>query len=250
MKIYVCKNYEEMSNLAAEYLVKQIEVKSNSVLGLATGSTPLAMYQKLIEKYQKKLVSFKNVISFNLDEYIGLDKNNENSYYTFMHENFFDKIDIKEENINIPDGNANDFSKSASDYENKIKDCGGIDLQVLGIGNNAHIGFNEPTDEFSKDTDLVELTESTILANSRFFDSEEDVPKKAISMGIGSIMRAKKILLLASGEKKAQAIYNTVKGPVKPEIPASILQFHKDVVLILDEKAASLLDENSYKKVV
>ncbi|SEN63793.1 glucosamine-6-phosphate deaminase [Peptostreptococcus russellii] len=249
MKIYVCKNYEKMSALAANYVAAQVLMKPESVLGLATGSTPIGMYEELVDKYQNEGISFKDVTTFNLDEYINLPKENENSYYTFMHDNLFDKIDVKEENINIPDGNVEDFETYSKEFENKIKECGGIDIQVLGIGNNAHIGFNEPDDHFSNTTGVVKLTESTILANSRFFDSEEEVPKKAISMGIGTIVRTKKILLLASGKGKAEAIYKTVCGPVKPEVPASILQFHNDVVVIIDEEAASLLDESIYERV-
>lgn len=249
MKIYVCKNYEKMSAFAANYVAAQVVIKPDSVLGLATGSTPIGMYNELVNKYQSGGISFKNVITFNLDEYIDLPKENENSYYTFMHENLFDKIDIREENINIPDGNAKDFETYSNEFENKIQECGGIDLQVLGIGNNAHIGFNEPADNFSNSTDVVDLTESTILANSRFFKSEEEVPKKAISMGIGSIVRSKKIILLASGKVKAEAIYKTVNEPVKPQVPASILQFHKDVIVVIDEDAASLLEESTYERV-
>ena len=249
MKIYVCKNYEKMSAFAANYVAAQVVIKPDSVLGLATGSTPIGMYNELVNKYKNEGISFKNITTFNLDEYIDLPKENENSYYTFMHENLFDKIDIREENINIPDGNAKDFETYSKKFENKIQECGGIDLQVLGIGNNAHIGFNEPADNFSNSTDVVELTESTILANSRFFESEEEVPKKAISMGIGSIVRSKKIILLASGKGKAEAIYKTVNGPVKPQVPASILQFHKDVIVVIDEDAASLLEESTYERV-
>ncbi len=249
MKVYVCKNYEKMSAFAANYLAAQVIIKPNSVLGLATGSTPIGMYKELVAKYQNEGISFKNVTTFNLDEYIDLPKENENSYYTFMHENLFDKVDIKEENINIPDGSVENFEVYSKEFENKIQKCGGIDLQVLGIGNNAHIGFNEPGDTFSNSTSVVELTESTILANSRFFESEDEVPKKAISMGIGSIMRAKKIILLASGKGKAEAIHKTVNGEVKPGVPASILQFHRDVVLVIDEDAASLLEESSYERV-
>ena len=249
MKIYVCKDYEKMSEFAANYVAAQVVINPESVLGLATGSTPIGMYNELVNKYNNAGISFKDVTTFNLDEYVNLPKDNENSYYTFMHNNLFDKIDVKEENINIPDGNAADFDSYSKEYEKKIEKCGGIDLQVLGIGNNAHIGFNEPAEYFSKNTGIVNLTESTISANSRFFDSEEEVPKKAISMGIGTIFRAKKIILLASGKGKAEAINSTVNGKVEPGVPASILQFHKDVVIVVDEDAASLLDESSYERV-
>lgn len=249
MRIYVCKDYERMSKIAANYLAAQVTIKPDSVLGLATGSTPVGMYKELVRMYEDKSISFKEVTTFNLDEYINLPKENENSYYTFMHTNLFDKIDIKEENINIPDGNAKDFDVYAKEYEKAIAHHGGVDLQVLGIGNNAHIGFNEPNSTFSKYTGVVDLTESTISANSRFFDSIDEVPKKAISMGIGTIFKAKKILLLASGKAKAEAINNTVNGPINPNVPASILQLHDDVLLVVDEEAASLLDEKSYERV-
>lgn len=249
MKIYVCKDYKKMSEVAANHVAAQVVVKPESVLGLATGSTPIGMYEELVEKYNNNIISFKDVTTFNLDEYIGLPKENENSYYTFMHENLFDKIDVKEENINIPDGNVEDFDSYSQKYERKIKASGGIDLQVLGIGQNGHIGFNEPDDYFTNTTGVVNLTESTINANSRFFASEEEVPKKAISMGIGTIIRTKKIILLASGKGKADAINKTVNGHVDPRVPASILQFHDNVVVIIDEDAASLLDESSYERV-
>lgn len=241
MKIIVCRDYKEMSKIAANHIVAHITVKPDLVLGLATGSTPLGLYEELIHRYENKEVSFKEVTTFNLDEYIGLDKHNSQSYYTFMHENLFNHIDIDNKKIYIPDGNAGDYSKYCVQYEEDIKKQGGIDVQILGIGNNAHIGFNEPDSVFSKYTGVVNLTQSTIDANSRFFESIEDVPKKAVSMGIGTIFSAKKIILMASGENKAEAVRNMLKGDIDPKVPASILQLHKNVLLIVDEEAAKLI---------
>lgn len=249
MRILVCKNYEEMSKKAAQMLLSQVTLKPNSVLGLATGSTPIEMYKNLIEMYNNKIIDFSEVTTFNLDEYYKLPIDNDQSYHHFMHDNLFNHVNIKAENIHIPNGMAESIEEECISYEENIKEAGGIDIQVLGIGNNAHIGFNEPAINFENGTHLVDLTESTIEANSRFFDSMEDVPKKAITMGTGSIFKAKKIMLLASGEGKAEAIYNTVYGKIVPEVPSSILQLHNDTVLILDEAAASKLDPKDYKLV-
>ncbi|MEG2246377.1 MAG: glucosamine-6-phosphate deaminase [Peptostreptococcaceae bacterium] len=247
MRILVCKNYDEMSKRAAQMLASQVILKSDSILGLATGSTPIGMYKNLVNMYKNGELDFSDVKTFNLDEYYKLPRDNNQSYYCFMHENLFNYINVKEENINIPNGMNEDVEDECRNYDQAIKNIEGVDIQVLGIGNNAHIGFNEPSDSFERYTNLVDLKESTIKANARFFDSIDDVPKKAVTMGIGSIFSAKKIMLLASGEGKADAIYNTVHGPVTPEVPSSILQFHSDVVLILDEEAASKLDKKDYK---
>ncbi|WP_101773112.1 glucosamine-6-phosphate deaminase [Peptostreptococcus faecalis] len=249
MKIYVCENYDRMSEVAANYVAAQITLKPNSILGLATGSTPEGLYRQLVEKYNKKEIDFNDIISFNLDEYLDLPKEDVNSYYTFMHENLFNHVNIKEENINIPEGNVDDIESYAMKYDNKIDSSGGIDLQVLGIGNNAHIGFNEPSDTFSRYTEVVNLTPETIEANARFFDNEDDVPKKAISMGIGTIMKSKKIVLIASGEEKAQAVNDMINGRIDPKVPASILQLHEDVLVVLDEAAAKKIDKKLYKKI-
>ena len=187
------------------------------------------------------------MVTFNLDEYYQLPISNNQSYHYFMHEHLFNHINIKKENINIPNGMVDDVESECKRYDNLIKNSGGIDIQVLGIGHNAHIGFNEPSMSFEVGTNLVDLKESTIEANARFFEKIEDVPKKAITMGIGSIFKAKKIMLLACGEGKAEAIYNTVYGKVTPEVPSSILQFHDDVILILDKEAASKLSPRDYK---
>ncbi|GAA0703989.1 glucosamine-6-phosphate deaminase [Paraclostridium ghonii] len=247
MQILVCKNYDEMSKKAAQIMASQVTLKSNSILGLATGSTPIGMYKKLVEMHNDGNLDFSDVKSFNLDEYYKLPRDNDQSYYYFMHENLFRYINIKEENINIPNGMTKDVELECKAYDASIKEIGGIDIQILGIGHNAHIGFNEPSDVFVKGTNLVDLKESTIKANARFFDCIDNVPKKAITMGIGSIFKSKKIMLLASGEGKAEAIYNTVYGEITPQVPSSILQLHRDTILILDEDAASKLKKEDYK---
>lgn len=249
MRILVCKDYEEMSKKAAQLIASQVTLKPNSILGLATGSTPIGMYRDLVKMYEKGELDFSNIKTFNLDEYYQLPRDNDQSYYYFMHKNLFNDINIKEENINIPNGMTKDVVSECINYDKAIEDIKGVDIQVLGIGNNAHIGFNEPSNVFIKNTHLVDLKDSTIKANARFFESIEDVPKKAVTMGIGSILAAKKILLLASGEGKAEAVYNTVYGEVNPQVPASILQFHNDVTLILDEAAASKLNKDDYELV-
>ena len=247
MRIIVCENYEEVSKKAAQMILSQVTLKPNSVLGLATGSTPIGMYKNLIQMNKERNIDFSEVKTFNLDEYYNLPRTNEESYYHFMYENLFNHININTENVNIPNGMAEDIEAECSRYDGAIKESGGIDIQVLGIGNNAHIGFNEPTMNFEKGTHLVELDESTIQANSRFFDNIDDVPQKAVTMGVGSIFKSKKIMLLACGENKAEAIYNTIYGKVVPEVPASILQFHNDTVFILDKAAAKFLKKEDYK---
>lgn len=241
MELIVVKNYEEMSKKAASIISSQIIIKPNSILGLATGDTPLGMYKELIKKYEQNEVDFSKVKTFNLDEYYGLDRDNIQSYYFYMINNFFKFINIDINNINVPNGTSNDIEEDCLNYERKIKEAGGIDIQVLGIGVNGHIGFNEPNVNFEAQTHLVNLDEKTIKSNARFFNSIDEVPKKAISMGIKTILQSKKIILLASGESKAEAVYNTVKGKISPEIPSSILQLHQNVTIILDESAAKLL---------
>lgn len=249
MRILVCKDYNEMSQKAAQMILSQITLKPNCVLGLATGSTPIGMYQNLVKMYEAGMVDFSEVQTFNLDEYLELPLDNDQSYHYFMNEHLFNHVNIDKRNIHIPNGMADEIKEECRRYDESIEKAGGIDIQVLGIGNNAHIGFNEPTINFEKGTHIVELDESTRMANARFFDSIDDVPKKAITMGTGAIFKSRKIMLLASGVAKAEAIYNTVHGKVLPEVPASILQFHNDIVLILDEGAASLLSETDYKRV-
>ncbi|GAA0732755.1 glucosamine-6-phosphate deaminase [Clostridium oceanicum] len=242
MRIIVVDNYKEMSKKAAAMIASQIILKPNSVLGLATGDTPLGMYKELIEMYDMKQIDFREVKSFNLDEYYGLEKENSQSYHHYMIKNFFSNINIDKEKINIPNGKAKNIKKECENYDKKISDSGNIDIQVLGIGVNGHIGFNEPSVDFKAGTHLVELDEKTIKSNSRFFNSIEDVPTKAISMGIKTIMNSKKIVLLANGKGKADAIFKTVKGKICPEVPASVLQFHNDVTIILDKEAAGKLE--------
>ena len=245
MEILVCKNYDEMSEIGARIFAAQITLKKDAVLGLATGSTPEGMYASLVKKYNAGEIDFANVKSFNLDEYYNLPKENDQSYDYFMKKHLFSHVNIKD--FNLPNGMVEDVEKECAEYEERIDAAGGIDIQVLGIGKNGHIGFNEPGSAFIKDTHLVELTQSTIDANSRFFASADEVPKKAVSMGIGTILKSKKIVLLASGEGKADAIYKTVYGDIDPMVPASALQLHKDTVVILDEAAASKLDPKDYR---
>ncbi len=247
MRIIVCENYQEVSKKAAQMILSQVTLKPESVLGLATGSTPVGMYENLVELNKKGDIDFSEVKSFNLDEYYNLPRTNDQSYYYFMHQHLFNHINISPKNIHIPNGMTKNVEEECAKYDEAIEEAGGIDIQVLGIGNNAHIGFNEPTMNFEKGTHLVELEQSTIEANARFFDNIDDVPKKAVTMGVGAIFKSRKIMLLACGEGKAEAIYNTVHGKVVPEVPASILQFHSDIVLILDKEAAKLLDKKDYK---
>lgn len=243
MRIITVNNYDEMSKKAATMIASQIILKPNSVLGLATGDTPFGMYNELIKMYEnkEKEIDFSEVKTFNLDEYYGLDKYNQQSYYYYMMNNLFNHIDVKKENINMPNGNAANIEEECERYERSISAAGGIDIQVLGIGVNGHIGFNEPDISFEAQTHLVNLDEKTIESNSRFFKSIEEVPTKAISMGIKTIMQSKRIILLASGIGKADAIAKTINGKVSPETPASILQLHADTTIILDKEAASEL---------
>ncbi len=240
MEIRIFDDAASLGLAAADIFAQTIKNKPACVLGLATGASPIPTYNRLVEMCDAKEISFADVKTFNLDEYCDLPKDDKNSYYTFMHENLFNRVDIKEENVNILDGNATDPEKEAADFDVAIKAAGGIDVQLLGIGNNGHIGFNEPADAFTTGTFKVKLTDSTLQANSRYFD-ENPMPHYALTMGVGSIMDAKKIVLIATGPAKAQAIYDTVKGTVTPQVPASILQQHPDCVLLLDKAAAALL---------
>lgn len=242
MRIIVAKNYDELSKKAADMVASQLILKPDSVLGLATGGTPVGMYKELVRMYRDGKFSFKDVTTFNLDEYYGLDRDNPQSYYYYMMENLFKHVDIDLNNINIPNGRVENIEKECMEYEEKIEKAGGIDLQVLGIGKNGHIGFNEPDVKFEAKTHLVRLDEDTIRANSRFFNSIDEVPTKAISMGIKTIMHSRKIIMLASGKEKADIIEKMVNGPITPDVPASILQLHPDVTLILDMDAASKLE--------
>ena len=239
MQIYRAKDYEDMSKKAANIIASQVVLKPDCVLGLATGSTPIGAYKNLVEKYEQGDLDFSQVTTVNLDEYKGLPRENDQSYYYFMHDNLFDHVNVKPENTHLPDGTKEDANEECARYEELIRSLGGQDLQLLGLGHNGHIGFNEPDTVFEKTTHCVDLQESTIEANKRFFASADDVPKQAYTMGIGTIMQAKKILVVVSGEDKADTVAKAFFGPVTPEVPASILQFHKDVILVADEAALS-----------
>ena len=237
MKIYKAKDYKDMSRKAANIISAQVIMKPNCVLGLATGSTPIGTYDQLVEWYNKGDLDFSEVTTVNLDEYKGLPRTNDQSYYYFMHQHLFDRVNIDPERTNVPNGMEPDAEKECGRYEELIRSLGGVDLQLLGLGHNGHIGFNEPGEAFEKETHCVDLTESTIEANKRFFASADDVPKQAYTMGINTIMQAKKILIVVNGENKADIVERAFFGPVTPEVPASILQLHNDVTLVGDEAA-------------
>lgn len=241
MRIIKAKDYKEMSRKAANIIAAQVITKPDSVLGLATGSTPIGMYQELIAGYKNGDLDFSQVKSVNLDEYRGLPREHDQSYYYFMYENLFKDINIDLNNTNVPNGMELDSDKECERYNQVIESMGGVDIQVLGLGHNGHIGFNEPADSFAKLTHCVDLTQSTIEANKRFFASADDVPRQAYTMGIQTIMKAKKILLIVSGEDKAAILRDSLCGEVTPKVPASILQFHNDVVVVADEAALSLI---------
>ena len=235
MKFITVDAYEKLSRQAANIISAQVILKPNSVLGLATGSSPLGTYKQLIEWYEKGDIDFSNVTSVNLDEYVGLDGSNDQSYRYFMNKNLFEHINIDINNTYVPNGCAVDLAGEGRKYDDHIAELGGIDLQLLGIGLDGHIGFNEPDKYFVKSTHVVDLHESTIKANSRFFANIDEVPKKAITMGMVSIMQAKKILLIASGKEKRDILEKAFYGPITPEIPASILQLHPDITVIYSE---------------
>lgn len=243
MIIYEGKDYNEVSRKAAQIMAAQIIAKPQSVLGLATGSTPVGMYQQMVEWCKAGDLDFSQITSVNLDEYKGLSGDNDQSYRYFMNTNLFDHVNIDKTRTFVPNGLEEDSEKACADYNEVIRSVGGVDMQLLGIGGNGHIGFNEPSDAFEKETHCVDLTESTIKANARFFASMDEVPKQAYTMGIKNIMEAKKILLVANGEAKAEALYNSLYGPITPQVPASILQLHPDVTVVADEAALSLIKE-------
>lgn len=243
MKVIIFKDQERASLAAADMIKAQIEKKADTVLGLATGSTPECMYADLIERYKRGEISFKDITTFNLDEYVGLGPDHEQSYSRFMHEHLFDHVDLDPAHIHLINGLTENIAGEGAAYDRQIKAAGGVDLQVLGLGRNGHIGFNEPDDHFTAATQLVELDEKTVTDNARFFASIDEVPRKAISMGIGTIMQAKSIMLLAFGDNKAEAVRDAVQGKIRPQLPASVLQLHPDVTFIVDEAAASLLQD-------
>ncbi len=240
MEFIVAKNYEEMSRKAADVIAELVARKPSCILGLATGSTPEGLYAQLVKDCQEGKISFKDVSTYNLDEYRGLENDHPQSYHYFMEQHLFNHVNIDLAATHVPDGSNPDAAAACADYEAAIKASGGVDLQLLGLGHNGHIGFNEPADTFAKETNCVELTRSTIEANSRLFDHIDEVPTQAYTMGIGTIMRAAKILVVANGQGKAQIVRDAFFGPVTPQVPASILQFHPDVTVIVDEAAASL----------
>lgn len=239
MRIYREKNYDAMSRRAALVIAAEVVRRPNCVLGLATGSTPIGTYQNLISWTKSGDLSFREVRTVNLDEYKGLSPDHDQSYRYFMQDNLFNHIDILPENTRVPDGLAADPAGECARYDEYVRSLGYASLQLLGLGRNGHIGFNEPGESFIKETHVVDLTQSTIDANARFFASANDVPRQALTMGIGCIMAARRVLVVASGEDKADAVYNTVCGPIAPSCPGSILQLHSDVVLVADEAALS-----------
>lgn len=236
----VCENYEEVSKEAFK-VMKTVLDKGNPVLGLATGSSPVGLYKEMIRDHKENGTSYKNILTWNLDEYVGIPRTHEQSYWTFMHENLFNFIDIPEENIHVPVGESEDEEAECVKYEESMKGHT-VDIQVLGIGSDGHIAFNEPGTPFDSLTHLMDLTEQTRKDNARFFDNDiNQVPKRSITMGLASIMRAKKIIVIATGENKAEAVYGMLKGPKTTDCPASILQDHPDVTVLLDKAAASKL---------
>ncbi|OPJ63002.1 glucosamine-6-phosphate deaminase [Clostridium chromiireducens] len=241
MKLLVVKNYEEMSEVAAKIFKDVITEKSNAILGLATGSTPVGLYKELIEMNKNDEIDFSNVKTVNLDEYVGLGEEDTQSYRYFMNEHLFNHININKSNTFVPNGLAKDLDEEAKSYDKKIEELGGIDIQILGIGGNGHIAFNEPSDFLIEGTHVTNLAESTIEANARFFNSKDEVPTKALSMGIGQIMKSKKILLLVKGQDKADAVKGLLNGNITTHNPASVLQMHKDVTVIIDEEMANAI---------
>ena len=243
MKLIKTANYDEMSRKAANIIAAQMILKPNSVLGLATGSSPIGTYKELVKMNQAGDIDFSDITTVNLDEYRGLPRDNDQSYYYFMNDNLFNHVNIDKARTHVPNGMVEDAEVECGNYEALIKEVGGVDLQLLGLGHNGHIGFNEPSEEFDKVTHCVDLQESTIEANKRFFASIDDVPRQAYTMGIGTIMAAKKILVVVSGKDKAEIVKKAFTGPVTPHVPASILQLHPDVTVVCDAEAYALIEE-------
>lgn len=237
MNIFRVKDYQALSKKAAEILLEEVQKKENAFLGLATGSTPEGTYQEMVQAYKDGKVSFASVKTVNLDEYEGLEGTHEQSYRYFMNKHLFSHVDINPEQTFVPSGVAKDIQKELETYEQRIRSAGGVDIQLLGLGHNGHIGFNEPDKVFSTVTHRVELNQRTLEANQRFFASYDEVPKFAYTQGIGTIMTAKKILLIVSGKDKREILHKALFGEVTPEVPASILQFHPNVVVVADEQA-------------
>lgn len=239
MRIIRAKDYEELSRKTANLFLAQVAMKPNAVLGLATGGSPVGTYREMVAAYNRGDVDFSEVTSINLDEYRGISREHEQSYWYFMHDNLFQYVNIRPDHIFVPNGEEPDGEKACREYDEIIRRAGDIDMQLLGIGLDGHIGFNEPADHFATNTHMVDLTESTIEANKRFFNSKDEVPRQAYTMGILPIMQAKKVVMIANGKGKAQILKEAFTGPVTPEVPASILQLHPDFTLIADEEALS-----------
>ena len=246
MEVIILPSIEDCANLGARKVSELVNSKSNAVLGLATGSTPIPVYAELVRLHNESGLSFSKVKSFNLDEYIGLAPDHSCSYRYFMKEHLFDLIDIEQDFTYVPNGMVDDISEECSKYENAIKDCGGIDLQILGIGSDGHIGFNEPGSSLSSRTRIKTLASETIRDNARFFDDEDEVPRHCITMGVGTILDSKSVLLLAFGEGKAEVVAKSIEGPITSMVPASVLQMHQNVTVLLDDKAASKLSRRDY----
>ncbi len=243
MRIICAKDYQDVSRKAANIIAAQIHLKPDCVLGLATGSSPVGTYKELIAKYESGELDFSRVKTVNLDEYVGLDKDHDQSYAYFMRTNLFDHVNINQANCNIPNGMNPDAEAECARYDAVIASFGGADLQLLGLGPNGHVGFNEPADQFVRPTNKVKLTDATINANARFFANRDEVPKYAYTMGIGGIMMAKRVLLVVNGKAKAQAVKDCFFGPIRPQAPGSILQLHPDFTLVADEEALSLVKD-------
>ncbi|AYE34513.1 glucosamine-6-phosphate deaminase [Clostridium septicum] len=243
MKLIVTKNYEELSKVAAKEMADIIKSNPKAVLGLATGGSPIGMYKELIRMNKESEIDFSQITTVNLDEYVGLSGEHNQSYRYFMNENLFNHININKENTFVPNGLAENIEEECQNYDKKIAELGGTDVQLLGIGNNGHIAFNEPDNFLVAGTHLTNLTQNTIEANARFFDSIDEVPTTALTMGLGGIMKSKKIIVIASGKGKAEAVKEMLSGKINTNMPASMLQMHKDVILIIDEDAASLLNK-------
>ena len=241
MKVIVTKNYDELSKVAANEMAMVVKNNPKAILGLATGGSPIGMYKELIRMNKEGETDFSKVTTVNLDEYVGLSGDHPQSYRYFMNENLFNHINIDKKNTYVPNGLAKNIEEECKNYDNKIENLGGTDVQLLGIGNNGHIAFNEPDEDLVSGTHLTNLTQDTIQANARFFDSIDEVPKTALTMGLGGIMKSKKIIVIASGESKAEAVKAMVNGKISTKMPASMLQMHRDVVVIVDEAAAKLL---------